>query len=119
MKKRELTIIIVSILLFSCSNNSEDDLIIPDSIITTKTYTNSVKSIVDANCISCHAAIPVFGAPMSLITYAQVKEALLNRGLLDRISRANGAPGLMPTNSRLPQQTIDVVVQWNLDGLLE
>ena len=107
-------------ILFSCSNNSEEDLIIKDDSITKKTYTNNVKAIIDANCISCHAATPQFGAPMPLINYAQVKDAVLNRDLLDRISRAVGAPGFMPSGGpRLPQQTIDIVVQWNSDGLLE
>ena len=57
---------------------------------------------------------------MPLITYDQVKDAVINRGLLNRIGLANGAPGLMPSGGpRMPQQTIDVVIKWNTDGLLE
>jgi uncharacterized membrane protein len=120
MKKKILTLAFISLFFMGCSNNSEDDLIIINNTVETKTYTNSVKAIIDANCINCHAATPVFGAPMPLITYAQVKDAVLNKGLLDRIALANGAPGLMPNGGpRMTQQTIDVVVKWNTDGLLE
>lgn len=103
----------------SCSNNSEDDLIEHNVLNTTK-YTQNVKPIIDNNCISCHGAIPSNGAPMSLVTYAQVKDAIQNRGLLDRISRTQGAPGMMPNlGTRLPQATIDLIIDWNTDGLLE
>jgi uncharacterized membrane protein len=120
MKKKLLSFAMITILALSCTNNSEDDLIIKETTIETKTYANSVKSIIDAKCINCHASTPIFGAPMPLITYNQVKDAVLNRGLLNRIELPNGAPGLMPTGGpRMPQQTIDVVIKWNTDGLLE
>ena len=49
-----------------------------------------------------------------------VKDAVINKGLLDRISRPEGASGLMPNGGpRLPQATIDLIVQWDADGLLE
>jgi hypothetical protein len=57
---------------------------------------------------------------MPLINYQNVKEAIQNRGLLDRISRNEGASGLMPLGGpRLPQSVIDLIFQWNEDGLLE
>lgn len=110
-----------SVFLFSigCSTNSEDDLTNPVVLNTTK-YLQDVKPIIDNNCNSCHGATPSNGAPMSLVTYAQVKEAVQNRGLLDRISRTQGAPGMMPNlGTRLPQATIDLIIDWNTDGLLE
>jgi hypothetical protein len=118
---KKIKYIIYSTFLFSinCSNNSEDDLTNPIVLNITK-YTQDIKPIIDNNCVSCHGAIPSNGAPMSLVTYAQVKDALQNRGLLDRISRAQGAPGMMPNlGTRLPQATIDLIIDWNTDGLLE
>jgi hypothetical protein len=57
---------------------------------------------------------------MSLTTYADVKNAVLNRGLLDRISRAQGSPGMMPNGGiRLPQATIDKIFEWAQNGLPE
>ncbi|GGA68864.1 hypothetical protein GCM10008015_07050 [Flavobacterium palustre] len=104
----------------ACSNDNPDTLMedIPNE--NAVTYKQNVKSIIDNNCISCHAATPVNGAPMSLVTYAQVKNAIQNRGLLNRISLNNGNSLLMPQGGpRLPQTTIDIVAQWQQDGLLE
>ena len=57
---------------------------------------------------------------MSLATYNDVKNAMLNRGLLNRISLNNGDDLLMPQGGpRLPQPTIDVVAKWEQDGLIE
>ncbi|WP_244606807.1 hypothetical protein [Flavobacterium circumlabens] len=84
------------------------------------TYNMNVKSIIDNNCVVCHAAVPKNGAPMSLVNYDQVKNAVLNRGLLTRISLENGNSSLMPQGGpRLPQATIDVIKKWEQDGLLE
>lgn len=119
MKKAKYLFFTSFLFVVSCSSNSEDDLINPVSLSTTK-YTENVKPIIDNNCIICHGSTPTNGAPMSLVTYAQVKDAVQNRGLLDRISRTQGAPGMMPNlGTRLPQSTIDLIVDWNTDGLLE
>ena len=122
MKKNTFLISILllgTVLVSSCSNDSSDDLsgnIDLDEV----TYTNTVKSIIDNNCIMCHAATPINGAPMSLTTYENVKQAVLNRGLLDRISRTQGAPGMMPNGgTRLPQALIDKVQAWANNGLIE
>jgi mono/diheme cytochrome c family protein len=122
MKKNTILISILllgTILVSSCTNDSSDDLAgIND--LDEVTYTNTVKSIIDNNCISCHAATPVNGAPMSLTTYENVKDAVQNRGLLERISRAEGEPGMMPNGgTRLPQATIDQVIAWSAQGLIE
>lgn len=119
MKTSKYLIFTSLLYLTSCSNNSEDDLTNPVALSTTK-YIQNIKPIIDNNCIICHGAIPSNGAPMSLITYAQVKDAVQNRGLLDRISRTQGAPGMMPNQgTRLPQTTINLITDWNTDGLLE
>ena len=117
----------ISLLLFfigsifaisSCTNDSEDDLIEQMQAPQLVTYTNSVKTIIDNNCISCHANMPVNGAPFSLIEYNDVKNNIVS--IINRISRQEGESGLMPAGgSRLPQILIDDVVQWQTDGLLE
>lgn len=122
MKKTQyyFSVITISFMLFSsCTNDSEIDLIdSPDG--STITYTNFAKNIIDNNCLSCHGTTPSNGAPMSLNSYNLVKDAVLNRGLLDRISRTQGASGMMPSGgTRLPQSTINSMNQWQTDGLLE
>ncbi|WP_445710730.1 hypothetical protein [Flavobacterium sp.] len=122
MKKTQYYLSILAIpfvLLTSCSNDSEADLIESQNL-NTVTYTNFAKSIIDNNCLSCHGATPSNGAPMSLNSYSLVKDAVINRGLLDRISRVQGASGMMPNGgTRLPQTTINSMNEWQTDGLLE
>ena len=103
--------------LASCSSNSPDDLagkiIIPETV----TYTNDVKPIIDDNCIMCHQSPPLNGAPMSMLDYAKVKEAVQNRGLVGRISKPQGDPDMMPFGgTRLPQAKIDIIIKWRDQG---
>lgn len=106
------------IIFYSCSTNSEDDLIVKEVIVEEVKYTENIKPIIDNNCIGCHGNINP-NAGLTLTNYNQVKQAVLNNGLIDRISKPSGDPQLMPTSGRMPQQTIDLVTQWNSDGLLE
>lgn len=122
MKKQSIKLIILalfSLLLNSCTNDSLSDLTTVEDIESV-TYTQNVKSIIDNNCIVCHGSTPTNGAPMSLTTYTFVKQAVINRGLLDRISRAEGTSGAMPFGGpRLSQTNINVIIKWNTDGLQE
>lgn len=122
MKKQSIKLIIpalFSLLLNSCTNDSLSDLTTIDDI-ESATYTQNVKPIIDNNCIFCHGSTPTNGAPMSLTTYTFVKQAVINRGLLDRISRAEGTSGAMPFGGpRLSQTNIDIIIKWNTDGLQE
>ncbi|MEO8535500.1 MAG: hypothetical protein ABI441_17215 [Flavobacterium sp.] len=106
--------------LTSCTNDNSGTLMDTPPITGLATYNQNVKSIIDNNCIVCHAAVPKNNAPMSLVTYDQVRNAVLNRGLLTRISLENGDSSLMPKGGpRLPQTTIDIIKKWEQDGLLE
>lgn len=118
MKKSNLILLAVITIFCSCSNDSTNDLVnpIPDNI----SYSKDVKPIIDANCIPCHNNPPVNGAPMSLLTKLQIQDAIVNRGLIDRISRDQGAPGMMPNGgTRLPQNSIDIIKKWQTDGFME
>lgn len=119
MKYKSLFItFLLALLLPSCSENSSDDLI--DNSNAPVTYTTQVKNIIQTNCLSCHTSPPINGAPMQLTTYNDVKNAILTRGLLDRISRPQGAPGMMPNGgTRLPQTTIDKLYAWQNGGFIE
>lgn len=104
----------------ACSSDNSETLMDDTPMMNVATYKQNVKPIIDNNCIVCHAAVPKNGAPMSLVTYDQVKNAIQNRGLLTRISLENGNSMLMPQGGpRLPQASIDIIVKWNQDGLLE
>ncbi|MBV1922801.1 MAG: hypothetical protein KUG68_02105 [Flavobacteriaceae bacterium] len=107
-------------LLYSCSNDTLDD-IVADEVIPIENVTyQDVRSTFETICTACHSNPTQNGAPMPLTTYQNVKQAVQDRGLIDRISRAQGESGMMPAGGqRLPQATIDLIVQWNEDGLLE
>ena len=111
---------IISISLFSCADHGLEDLTDPVEEIDLVTYNDNVKTIIDNNCIFCHNNPPINGAPNSLLTYDQVKSSVLNSNLIGRISSQSGEVGAMPFGGpRLPQNLIDIIVQWQTDGLLE
>lgn len=118
MKKTRLLIGFLIFTVLSCTNTSEEDLI-DDTIPTMNITYNDVKPIIDNNCILCHSDPPINGAPMPLLTYNNVKQAVENRNLIERVS-ATDLGFLMPLGGpRLPQNLIDIVTQWEADGLLE
>ncbi len=121
MKKKLLLLTVLGSLLLSCTANTYDDIVEPEVAEEPELVTfQDVRFIFENNCQNCHSNPPQNNAPMSLVTFDDVVDAVENRGLLDRISRQEGAPGLMPRGGpRLPQATIDLVVQWQQDGLLE
>lgn len=106
--------------LLSCTDDNSETLINGNPITGVVTYNQNVRAIINNNCVACHSAVPKNGAPMPLVTYDQVKDALLNRGLVSRISLENGNSSLMPQGGpRLAQSTIDLIVKWQNEGLLE
>ncbi len=118
--KPTLAILLIAILA-GCTANTYDDIEAaqpedPSSVVTFQ----DVAFVFENVCTACHSNPPQNGAPMPLTNYEEIKNAVETRGLLDRISREEGAPGLMPLGGpRLPQQQIDLIMQWNEDGLLE
>lgn len=121
MKKKltSLGVFLCLILLHSCTSNSLEDL--TETIdLENVTYSNRVKGIIDNNCISCHSSTPVNGASMPLVTYEQVRDAVENGDVLERISLTPGEPSFMPLgNGRLPQQAINAIQAWAAQGFNE
>lgn len=117
----KLIFIVIGLLLFSsCSSNTYDDVQENDNEQTPELVTyQEVRPILNSACVQCHSNPPQNGAPMSLETFESAREAVLTRGLLNSISIPDGDPGLMPLGGpRLPQNTIDLIFQWEEDGLL-
>ncbi|WP_310379288.1 c-type cytochrome [Flavobacterium sp.] len=100
----------------SCVNETESDIIGNSSQVTI-TYANTIKSIIDNNCISCHSNTPTNGASISLTTLQNVKNGIINNTLIEKISKAQGADGMMPYGgTRLPQSKIDEIISWKNAG---
>lgn len=121
MKNTVYTLGLFILSIFSCSNNSEDDLInatepLPDG--QKVTYVNDIKSIIDTNCVFCHSNPPVNGAPNSLVSFLDVSNQA--NSVLNRIALQAGEGGAMPLGGpRLPQASIDLFEQWIEEGLIE
>ncbi|GAA3757437.1 cytochrome c [Flavobacterium ginsengiterrae] len=131
--KKVLTLTILLAVLASCSDSDTyQDIENPGTGTPTNptnptnptepaaaiTYTKNVKSIIDANCIGCHQS-GRSAAFRPLTTYAEVKAAVENAGLLNRIQLQTGQQGIMPQAGRMAQANIDLIVKWNTDGLKE
>ncbi|MCX2679312.1 hypothetical protein OOZ15_05095 [Galbibacter sp. EGI 63066] len=80
------------------------------------TYSGDVKAIIDNNCIQCHANPPQNDAPMSLVTYNNVVDAVNNRGLNTRI---NSSSNPMPPTGLMSQSNRDIIDAWIEQGLNE
>ena len=119
MKSTYLIYILILSAFYSCSYNSEDDLIEAIIIEDLVNYEDNIKSIIDNNCIYCHSNPPVNSAPMPLTTYFDVKDALENRDLIARIASTDSGFVMPFGGPRLPQNLIDLVIQWEEEGLLE
>ncbi len=117
MKKYFYLLSTLSLLNISCSKDSPDDLKVP-TLPETVTYDADIKPIMTNNCISCHGN-SLAEAGLKLTTYAEVKDAIQNKGLINRISRSATDPLVMPKNNKMAQSNIDLIVKWQTDGLLE
>lgn len=119
MKKIALLVFTIAIFI-SCTNVSEDDLIEIIEPPTLVTYDADIKIIIDNNCLNCHIQPPINGASIPLLIYENVINGVENNDLLSRISKQAGESGAMPFGGpRLPQNLIDLIIQWEADGLLE
>lgn len=112
MKQNLILLLLSGFLAIGCSSNSPDDL--EGAIPANVSYNEHVKPIIEVNCIGCHQEpLSSSGAPMTLTSYEEVKQAIISRLLIDRISRPQGAEGMMPRlGTRLPQTKIDIIIKW-------
>jgi len=119
MKKSIFIQIFLGIVLVNCSNDSTSDLFEPIPEEQVITYVTHIKPIMDNNCVGCHSNPPQNGAPMHLTTYSAVRNAVENQELIERIQSTQ--PGfMMPIGGQqLPQNLIDLVIQWEAEGFLE
>lgn len=118
MKARNLTLLLLTILIASCTSSevSNDDPVVIDP--TQKiTYEKDVKNIINNSCAvsGCHTGSnPPAG--ILLTTYNQVRSQAENGNL---IARMNNSSNPMPPTGILPSSTRSVIDQWKADGFLE
>ena len=100
-------------MLYGCSETSPMDLVEKQTGTEIITYQNNIKAIIANNCLNCHSTVPTNGAPMSLNNLASLKEAILNRGLINRINLDPSNNLAMPLGGpKLLQSQINSIVKW-------
>lgn len=83
-------------------------------VVTNPTYTANIKSIIDANCVSCHAPGGE-NSTVPLQTYAQVSAKAADIKI--RIEKPAGDPLVMPKGGKLSQSKIDLINKWIANGM--
>lgn len=113
-----LFLILFLIATTSCTNENINTLSYPDNSVNLDnvTYTNTIKTFIDNNCISCHGTVnPTAGLDIS--TYTKAKNNI--NAILGRIDLQTGQNGIMPPSGRMPENTIQAFKNWLTQGLTE
>ena len=106
-----LFLVAIGTLVVSCESNTYSEI---SGFEANPTYQSKIKSIMDAQCVSCHS-VNGTRPDSPLETYQQVVDNADNIAC-----RLDGAScGLMPQTGRLPQVQIDMFNAWINQGLLE
>ncbi len=118
------SLLMIAMLCFNCSSSDDSTAPGPDpdpdtnpNPNKTTTYNADVKVIIDAQCVRCHTDPPVEGAPFPMRTYDETIVGV-NRDLVLRMTTTS-INNVMPPSGRLPQETIDIILDWEADGFLE
>lgn len=105
-------------MLISCTEEDSISLSDPNQNQNTGTvtYTANVKSILDSNCVSCHGASNP-SAGFNISTYANAKNNI--NAIINRSNLQTGQPGVMPTSGRMPESKIQILKDWQTQGLIQ
>ena len=101
-------------ILYSCKKEeliSEPEM--EDTSLRTK-FSVHIRPLLNTHCGECHSAGT---SQTNYLDYDNSKNAITS--ILDRIQREEGASGFMPRNgNKLPQESIDLIQQWQDEGLI-
>ncbi len=92
----------------SCSSDDGPS----EPIDTNVTFANTIEKLMEDRCTSCHGDPPTNGAPISLVTFDNVKDAVSNNSLISRIENGTMPPGNLP---KLSTAEVQAVKDWQ-DG---
>ncbi|WP_025664880.1 c-type cytochrome [Aquimarina megaterium] len=120
---KKISILLITLLCFNCSSGDDSPQPNPNPDPDTNpnpnkitTYDADVKAIIDAQCVRCHTVPAQNGAPFPMRNYTETIVGV-NRDLV-LLVKSTGA-NVMPPEGRLPQATIDIILDWEADGFLE
>ncbi|MFZ9847413.1 MAG: c-type cytochrome [Flavobacteriales bacterium] len=83
---------------------------------TTSTYTTNVKSILDANCVTCHNGSNKSGG-YDLSTYSHAKNA--KDAIVGSVQHASGFAPMPQGGSKLDDASIKLINCWSQNGTPE
>jgi len=113
MKKiAALLILCMAVMVTSCSSDDGPT----EPVDTTVTYDGEIKLLMDDYCLSCHLDPPVNGAPISLTTFDEVKDAVEIKDLIARIANGTMPPGNLP---KLSDEEVQLVRDWQAGNFQE
>ena len=117
--KNLIVIFFVIIFFFSCNYDNEESLYgIYDCDTNFVSFEMDIYPIISSHCTMCHGgSFPA--SELALETYSQIYQSAIDlNGIIDRISRFEGDPSMMPGSYRIPQCQIDKIVAWVEQGAL-
>ena len=98
----------------SCSTEEMGDE--PNSLSPEEvTYEGTIEKIVASNCLNCHSDRPVNGATFSLSNFENVRTAVIDRGLIERIESGS----MPPVGDVLSSTEVSAFKNWQKGGFLE
>ncbi len=109
-----LLILIISIIVTSCSTRTIQEISYEIPVGTVITYSKDVQQIFETKCVSCHNNNSQFP---NLENYVQIKEACQNGNVFCRIDDQS-CGSVMPQTGKMQQQTIEMVKLWRDQGYL-
>jgi hypothetical protein len=107
-----------------CSYESEENLYGEELCDTTLlSFALDISPIVVDHCSGCHGGTSTSAASagLLLVSYSQIQSSATDlslSGMINRISRLQGDPLMMPSSYRIPQCQIDKIIAWVDQGAL-
>lgn len=121
MKKIFFTLLSIATIAVACKSSKETTAATPEKQIDcgsmTVTYTNDIKSIMEANCTRCHNTNNKAG--YNFQTLESVKKAGSNGFLLGTIKHEKGFKGMPYFAGKLDAVTINKIECWIKNGMPE
>ncbi len=110
---KKLFIVTILLVMISCTSDSDDGMNDPPA--KNVTYTATIKVIIDDKCLNCHVDPPLNGASMPLISLGNVRDAVLSRGLIDRVESGS----MPPVGDLLNAIEVQALKDWQTGGFQE
>ena len=121
MYVKNIYIAFLSILLLNnCNYDNEESLYgVSDCDTNFVSFEMDIDPIISSHCTMCHGG-PSPSAGLALETHDQIYQSVTGpfNGIIDRISRPEGDPLMMPGSYRIPQCQIDKIIAWVEQGAL-